>query len=466
MKKFCHSLVKVRDENGNFNAMPALAGESTYEIAVRHGYTGSEEEWLADINFNGWFDGYNLIAVRKMDWPLDSEGELSNGKSGQILMTNGDGTTTWTNTDAEGMGALPTTGGTVTGPVTFTAPVTQEGPVTFKSSVTHSNPISVGKYIDVVGEHSDGWAIRCTTGDIDVCNNSVINVKDPVDDQDAVTKKYVDNKTSKYLPLAGGTVSGHASFEYGASIIGPVTIASNDDWDVYGYLDVDGGINVNNNSVINVKDPVNDQDAATKNYVNEYGLGATAKADTGWNDMVETGWYSSAEGVPDDAEGTLTGETVVANQYSAIQKGYYYFADSGVMRIQEYIRIKDNGTWRGWIAVNPLMMPGVKYLTPEYNCGKMLYTMLVDCGVLPPDDGEGAPSKMISFGPATGYTYNVVRMSAYIENLSPLPYYGAEAYTQCYDQIGGYIYLKQSQPNTTAGKHVYAQIWFTETLVE
>ena len=46
MKEFNFNAVKVRDENNNFVGLPAIAGESAYQIAVRLGtFTGTEKEW-------------------------------------------------------------------------------------------------------------------------------------------------------------------------------------------------------------------------------------------------------------------------------------------------------------------------------------------------------------------------------------------------------------------------------------
>lgn len=45
------SLIRVRDKDGNYIDIPALQGESAYDIAVRNGYTGTEQEWLESMSF-------------------------------------------------------------------------------------------------------------------------------------------------------------------------------------------------------------------------------------------------------------------------------------------------------------------------------------------------------------------------------------------------------------------------------
>lgn len=43
------AMIKVRDENGNIINIPALNGESAYDIAIRNGFVGTEAEWLESL---------------------------------------------------------------------------------------------------------------------------------------------------------------------------------------------------------------------------------------------------------------------------------------------------------------------------------------------------------------------------------------------------------------------------------
>lgn len=62
------ALIRVRDKEGNYIDIPALQGESAYDIAVRNGYTGTEAEWLESMGFA------NYVVLNKLG---DSNGRLT-----------------------------------------------------------------------------------------------------------------------------------------------------------------------------------------------------------------------------------------------------------------------------------------------------------------------------------------------------------------------------------------------------
>ena len=43
------AMIKVRDKDGNYIDIPALNGESAYNIAVKNGFVGTEQEWLDSL---------------------------------------------------------------------------------------------------------------------------------------------------------------------------------------------------------------------------------------------------------------------------------------------------------------------------------------------------------------------------------------------------------------------------------
>lgn len=62
------ALLRARDKDGNYIDIPALQGESAYDIAVRNGYTGTEQEWLESMGFA------NYVVLNKLG---DSNGSLT-----------------------------------------------------------------------------------------------------------------------------------------------------------------------------------------------------------------------------------------------------------------------------------------------------------------------------------------------------------------------------------------------------
>ena len=43
------AMIKVRDKDGNILDIPALNGESAYNIAVKNGFVGTEAEWIESL---------------------------------------------------------------------------------------------------------------------------------------------------------------------------------------------------------------------------------------------------------------------------------------------------------------------------------------------------------------------------------------------------------------------------------
>lgn len=43
------AILRIRDENGKVIEIPSLQGLSAYEIAVKNGFVGTEEEWLESL---------------------------------------------------------------------------------------------------------------------------------------------------------------------------------------------------------------------------------------------------------------------------------------------------------------------------------------------------------------------------------------------------------------------------------
>jgi len=115
--------------------------------------------------------------------------------------------------------------------------------------------------------------------DIDLGTHKIVNVVDPAADQDAATKKYVDNllatiNSTLSLPQ-GNMLVGDASGKAASTAKSAITLSGFGD----AQANVSMGTGSNNYKIINVANPTGDQDAATKKYVD----GKTAGVTTGTN---------------------------------------------------------------------------------------------------------------------------------------------------------------------------------------
>lgn len=55
------AMIKVRDKDGNIIDIPALNGESAYNIAVKNGFVGTEAEWLESLKGEKGDKGFSPI---------------------------------------------------------------------------------------------------------------------------------------------------------------------------------------------------------------------------------------------------------------------------------------------------------------------------------------------------------------------------------------------------------------------
>jgi hypothetical protein len=201
-------------------------------------------------------------------------------------------------------------------PTSKTAPI-QAGIGTFGQDILpkrKSHRDNAHLYKGILG---DFGTVNINDGVLDMHTHKIINVVDPTADQDAATKKYVDNGFLKLDcsndPLTGnldlvcndpaitlkdssGTGSSTISkiqfkddadnvtayFGFSTSVTGTFVIANNiqdeDIWFVWNnggtsdYIFIDAAeseLNLNSNKIVNVADPTANQDAATKKYVDD-----------------------------------------------------------------------------------------------------------------------------------------------------------------------------------------------------
>lgn len=114
---------------------------------------------------------------------------------------------------------------------------------------------------------------------LDVNNKTISNVADPVNDLDGVNKKYLDEVTDnveEYQIALGSTQANHLigfnSLTYDGSVLTlastlPNSFVAYGGVDINGGLSVQGGIDANGQRIINVAQPIDNTDVATKEYV-------------------------------------------------------------------------------------------------------------------------------------------------------------------------------------------------------
>ena len=135
------------------------------------------------------------------------------------------------------------------------------------------------------------------TGDIDMGNNKILKLADPITPKSAANKEYVDNN---FLSKHGGTILGNISMSgLGITNLNP-TPQSNNDAVTKGYVDnqiqlsgglslsgitMQGDIDMNGTEISGLVDPINDDMAASKGFVESNFLDLAGGAMVGDIDM-------------------------------------------------------------------------------------------------------------------------------------------------------------------------------------
>ena len=165
--------------------------------------------------------------------------------------------------------------------------------------------------------------------------------------------------------------------------------------------------------------------------------------------LTKNGWYKfdqSLSPVQINNHGIAYGRILVlAHDDNAVTQWLY----DGSIQGHIFQRVRMNGIWGAWAAVNPRMAENVEHLTTERYGDKPVYTKLINCGAV-------ANGMSVS----GGSNITIIRQSGLLSNCA-LPYgsKGDEwyAYTSAVD---GNIYLYCSSNFADGTYNWYHQIWY------
>lgn len=120
-----------------------------------------------------------------------------------------------------------------------------------------------------------------------------------------------------------------------------------------------------------------------------YGLGASSKNVTDWNNEKTNGWVRDSIGT-EDKHSPFVGlfSVGLVSDYSSGEDAFQLaFARDQFKKTRTYIKFRaynsDDKVWGEWEWLNPPMQIGVEYRTTERYQGKPVYVKLVDFGALP-----------------------------------------------------------------------------------
>ena len=98
MKQFSSTVAKIKNASGQYEPIPALRGQSPYEIAVQNGYDGTEEEWMAAVLGDGWIERCQELEAQiatkadKSEVPSPAQIIVSTREGGNVACVLEDGT--------------------------------------------------------------------------------------------------------------------------------------------------------------------------------------------------------------------------------------------------------------------------------------------------------------------------------------------------------------------------------------
>lgn len=153
-----------------------------------------------------------------------------------------------------------------------------------------------------------------------------------------------------------------------------------------------------------------------------YGLGASSKNVTDWNNEKTNGWVRDSSGT-EDKHSPFVGlfSVGLVSDYAAGEDAFQLaFSRNQYAKTRTYIKFRaynsDDKVWGEWEWVNPPMQLGVEYRTTERYLGKPVYVKAVNVSVLPSAGSYVIPGHGIA---NLGYC---VECSGSLENGTSIPY--------------------------------------------
>ena len=273
------SVLKIRKSDGTYSSVNAIQGKSAYEIALKNGFVGTEEEWLASMKY----DDTKLVSKIETltaidDTKVDKENPVMTGTT--LSFARKSGSTVGANSISMGVESRATGDNTVA--IGYNAQASGKESTAIGTSNTASGDYSVALGRSCTASNEYSFATGCWTSNNGIAsttlgNGSYIsqgwgamssgiltkakglgqhvfginNIEDP-----ATVSNYSDKST--YLMIVGnGDTGGNKSNAY--------TL----DWGGNGWFA--GKLTVG-------AKPVNDMDVATKNYTDTAITNAIANA--------------------------------------------------------------------------------------------------------------------------------------------------------------------------------------------
>lgn len=211
---------------------------TAYEIAVKHGFRGTEEEWLISLTAFSMAKQAGYAGTLN-DWLAVMANPVPDLQIGEVM--------------------------TLQGGSNATASITGD---------RHNPTLNLGIPRGIGADDALPLVGGTMQGDLKMDGHSITGLPNPTDQGDAVPKGYAD----KMLPLDGTRAMENNLPMNGKEIVGLPTPTKDDSAAPKGYVDkmlpkaggsMTGDINMSNHRISNVAKPVQEADATNKAYVDD-----------------------------------------------------------------------------------------------------------------------------------------------------------------------------------------------------